>query len=136
MADWQLKRNDTDETLIFPEDMRWTDEFNWSDLAQSTPEYTRAGAQVIQQSTKLAGRPITLGGEWVWNDRGDYKTLQAWSEVPKLQMTLTRGNADAAENYTVIFRNHDGAIDCEPVLFLTPEPDDAPYTGEIKLITI
>ncbi|PID65573.1 MAG: hypothetical protein CR977_00795 [Gammaproteobacteria bacterium] len=131
-----LFRADINETIELPEDMQWTDEFEWSDLAQATPQYTRGGALVIQQSTKLAGRPVTLGGEWVWVNRGDYKKLQEWTAIPQLQMTLTLHNANPARTFTVTFRTHEGAIDCRPVVFTAPELDDAPYTGEIRLIII
>lgn len=136
MSDNTLKRNDTNETITLPQDMQWQDEFTWSDLAQSIPQRTRGGALVIQQSQKLSGRPITLGGEWVWSDRGDYKKLQEWSAVKKMTMTLTLSNADPIRTFAVAFRTHEGAIDCRPVVFATPEPDNAPYTGEIRLMTI
>ncbi len=133
MANWQVKRNDNNATIELPQDMRWLDEFNWSNLAQSNPVYTLGGAVHVQQGQKLAGRPITLGGEWIWLTRGDFETLQAWAAVPELKLTLT--HYDARE-FTVIFRNHDKAIACEPVDYLTPEADDDSYTGKIYLMTI
>lgn len=131
-----LTRTDTNETIELPQDMQWVDEFDWSDLAQANPRYTRAGALVIQQSTKLAGRPITLAGEWVWINRGDLKKLKAWSNVAKLKMSLTLNSVTPAVVAPTIFRVHDGALDCEPVNFETPESDNAQYTGEIRLMII
>lgn len=136
MSNWILQRQDNNEQIELPEDMQWQDEFDWSDLAQSPPRYTRGGALVIQQSEKLAGRPITLSGEWVWNPRGIFKTLQAWSAVPQLKLQLERGNAEQPESFAVTFRTHEGAIACQPVVFTTPENAEEPYTGEIRLMTI
>lgn len=133
MTNWQLKRNDTNETIELPQDLLWSDEFDWSRLAQSAPKYTVGGAVVIQQGVKLAGRPITLTGEWVWLKRGDYQQLQDWSAVPALQMTLTRYDGRV---FSVIFSNHDKAIDCQPVVYRTPEKADDPYTGSIYLMTV
>ncbi|PID62007.1 MAG: hypothetical protein CR974_03920 [Gammaproteobacteria bacterium] len=130
---WQLKRNDNDETIELPQDMRWLDEFNYSKLAQSPPVRTLSGSVIVQQGIKVAGRPITLGGEWVWLERGDFETLQAWAEVPELKLTLTHYDGRV---FTVIFRNHETPINCQPVIYLTPETDDAPYTGAINLMTV
>ena len=69
MANWKLKRNDTSEELEFDQDMHWTDEFNWSAIAQTQPVYSLAGAVLVQQGIKQAGRPITLDGDWVWYGR-------------------------------------------------------------------
>ncbi len=129
---WLLQRNDTQESIELPQDMRWLDELKWSKLAQSPPKRTITGDAIVQQGLKLSARPITLGGEWVWLERGDFEILQQWSEVPLLTMTLTHYSGD---KYKVMFRNHEAPIDCEPVNFETPEPDDAPYTGEIRLMT-
>lgn len=46
--------------LHLSDDLLWTDEFEWSALAQAEPERTLSGAQVVQQSIKRAGRPVTL----------------------------------------------------------------------------
>lgn len=131
---WILKRNDNDDTVNLPPDLRWSDEFEWSNLAQSSPERTRGGANVIQQSVKLSGRPITLTtDDKVWIERGIIKKLQEWTAVPKLKMTLTHYDGTT---YQVTFRTHDQALDVEPALFEMPETDKSNYTGTIKLITI
>lgn len=133
MNNWKLTRADTGAEIEFPQDLRWFDEFDWSPVAQSNPTYTIGGAMVIQKGIKTAGRPITLGGEWAWLTRGQFKLLQSWASEPDLNMTLTHYDGTT---YSVIFRNHEKAIDCEPVNYQTPESDDDPYTGNINLITI
>lgn len=130
---WQLKRKDDNSIIELPQDLYWSDEFDWADLAQSSPVYTLAGAVVLQQGTKQAGRPITLTGVWVWLKRSDYATLQTWSAVPELEMELTHYDGRV---FNVCFRNHDQAIACEPVVYRTPENPSDQYTGSINLMTI
>lgn len=130
---WQLKRNDDNNLIELPQDLQWSDEFDWADLAQSNPVYTLAGSVVIQQGMKQAGRPITLTGTWVWLKRDDYAVLQTWSAVPELEMTLTHYDGRV---FNVCFRNHDQALACEPVVYRTPEIPGDPYTGSIHLMTI
>lgn len=132
-TNWTLKRKDNNAIVTFPQDLIWTDEFAWSAIAQSTPARTLSGALIIQQGTKLAGRPITLGGEWVWHRRADLLTLQSWTAVPELQMTLTHYDQ---RTFNVIFRSHETAIDASPVLYLTPEDPGEPYQATLNLMTV
>ncbi len=97
---WQLKRNDTNELLELHEQFDWADEYDWTSLAQSPPVYTLSGSQIIQQSTKKAGRPITLDGTHTITSRDDIETIQTWASVPKLTMTLTHPKG---QEYQVIF---------------------------------
>ena len=49
----------------------------------------------------LAGRPVTLAGEWIWLDRATLTTLAAWADVPELEMTLA--HPDGADSSTSCF---------------------------------
>lgn len=133
MVMWQLKRNDTKQVIELPEDLYWTDEFDWSRIAQSAPVYMLSGAMSIQQGVKKAGRPITLTGDWVWLKRSDLLTLQSWTDVAELTMTLTHYDG---RTFEVIWRLHDKGISTSPVEYTTPEPSDADYTATIRLMTI
>ena len=73
---WQLKRKDTGETLALPADLQWQDEMDWNAVAQAAPQRTLSGALVIQQGTKLNGRPVTLAGDWAWHRRSDLLRLR------------------------------------------------------------
>lgn len=131
---WQLKRNDTNEVMDLPEDLQWVDEFSWSKIAQSAPEYSITGAMFIQQGTKKAGRPITLGGDWAWVKRSDLVALRSWCDIPKLTMSLTHPDGQTS---TVMWRLHDTALDnTNPVDYQAPEEDKDPYTATFKLMTI
>lgn len=98
--DWTLTRQDNNETIKLHEQFVWADEFDWTELAQSNPVYTLTGAMIIQQGTKKAGRPITLNGDNTRTTRADLAKLQAWADVPELQMTLTHPKG---KEYKVIF---------------------------------
>lgn len=130
---WELKRNDTSAIVRLPEGVYWSDEFSYSKVAQSSPVYTLNGALIIQQGVKQAGRPITLGGQWAWINRGDFKKLKEWRDTPLLEMTLTHYDL---RTFQVVFRNHEAAIECEPLFYETPESNNDIYSGEIRLITI
>lgn len=133
MAMWQLKRNDTKQVIELPEDLYWIDEFDWSRIAQSAPVYMLSGAMSIQQGIKKAGRPITLTGDWVWLKRSDLLTLQSWTDVAELTMTLTHYDE---RTFKVIWRLHDKGITASPVEYTTPESSDADYIATIRLMTI
>ena len=89
----------------------------------------------MQQGTKLAGRPVTLGNEdqHNWLRKATITTLLAWADVPELEMTLTTPDG---RSLNVTFRTHDGALQASPVRWMHDEDDDAWYHAEIRLMTI
>ncbi|RPD86221.1 hypothetical protein EGK75_07525 [Neisseria weixii] len=130
---WILKRNDTNERIELPQDIRWRDEFEWSKVAQAAPQRTLSGGLIIQQGVKLNGRPITLSGSWVWHTLDTVRRLREWSDTPELEMTLS--HYDGRE-FNVVFRLHDSALgNVEPVRYATPEAGSERYTAEILLMT-
>ncbi len=42
-----------------PDDLHWSNEYDWSATEQAE-EYTVTGALILEPSTRLSGRPITL----------------------------------------------------------------------------
>ena len=131
---WQLKRKDSGAVIRLPQDMRWTDEFDWSKVAQAAPQRTLSGGLVIQQGVKLNGRPVTLSGDWVWLNRADLAALRDWSDTPELEMELTHYDG---RTFNVVFRLHDAALGkAEPVHYSTPEKDSEKYTVTINLMTV
>nr|DAV16090.1 MAG TPA: hypothetical protein [Caudoviricetes sp.] len=133
MTPWTLTRKDNNATLELPADMRWTDEFDWQALAQSNVQYSLGGAAIIQQGTMLAGRPVTLGGEWIWLDRATLTTLAAWADVPELEMTLAHPDG---RQLNVCFARP-ALSDCAPVAYRAPEDGTAQYEAPtIHLMTI
>lgn len=128
-----LTRKDNNATLELPADMRWRDEFDWQALAQSSVQYSLGGSAIIQQGTMLAGRPVTLGGEWIWLDRATLETLAAWADVPELEITLTHPDG---RQLNVCFARP-ALSDCAPVAYRAPEDGTAQYEAPtIHLMTI
>ena len=133
MTPWTLTRKDNNATLELPGDMRWRDEFDWQALAQSQVQYSLGGSAIIQQGTMLAGRPVTLGGEWIWLDRATLTTLAAWADVPELEMTLAHPDG---RQLNVCFARP-ALSDCAPVAYRAPEDGTAQYEAPtIHLMTI
>ena len=133
MTPWTLTRKDNNATLELPADMRWRDEFDWQALAQSQVQYSLGGSAIIQQGTMLAGRPVTLGGEWIWLDRATLETLAAWADVPELEITLTHPDG---RRLNVCFARP-ALSDCAPVAYRAPEDGTAQYEAPtIHLMTI
>jgi len=133
MTPWTLTRKDNNATLELPADMRWRDEFDWQALAQSSVQYSLGGSAIIQQGTMLAGRPVTLGGEWIWLDRATLETLAAWADVPELEITLTHPDG---RRLNVCFARP-ALSDCAPVAYRAPEDGTAQYEAPtIHLMTI
>lgn len=128
-----LTRKDNNDSLELPADMRWRDEFDWQALAQSSVQYSLGGSAIIQQGTMLAGRPVTLGGEWIWLDRATLTTLAAWADVPELEMTLAHPDG---RQLNVCFARP-ALSDCAPVAYRAPEDGTAQYEAPtIHLMTI
>ena len=76
--------------FTLPDGLRWTDEFAWSETAQNVG-YLVSGASLVEESQKLAGRPITLTGgrRWAWITRAQAEALHAALTAPGAQFVLT-----------------------------------------------
>lgn len=76
-------------TITLPQGLRWADEYDWSPIMQST-SYSLTGALIVNQATKLAGRPITLvgGKDFAWLTRTEVIALKVLLDAGE-EMTLT-----------------------------------------------
>lgn len=85
--------------IKLPDGLRFSDEFAWSPVAQAS-EYTLTGSLIVEQSTKQAGRPITLvgGKDFAWMTRAEVSTLKALLDTGA-EMTLTLHDA---RHFTVL----------------------------------
>lgn len=121
--------------LSLPDDLEWTDEFDWIPVEQSA-EYSLTGSMVVETAEKLSGRPITLVGreKVAWLSRADVLQLRAWAATPGKVLTLTLADARV---FSVLFRHQDApAIEAAPVLFMAPmEPTDF-YVATLKFMEI
>ena len=134
MTNWQLTRTDTNDTVELPQDMQWVDEFGWSSVVQTEPAYSLSGSLLVQQGKRLAGRPITLSGEWVWHKRQTVETLMRWAEEINLPLELTHYDG---RRFTVAFRLHDTALgEVSAVQYATPENENERYVLTVNLMTV
>lgn len=100
--------------VTLPDDLQWTDEYAWSPVARAS-EYSLTGALVVEEAVKLAGRPITLAGEWAWIDITTLADLRALAATPGWTGTLVLADG---RSFTVAFR--EGGVTAEPVFFEAP----------------
>lgn len=84
-----LTLSDGTTTLALP-DLIWEDEDQWDALVQSA-EHTLSGALVIEEATRLSGRPVTLaGGEpFAWLTRAQVAALRSLGAAAGAVLTLT-----------------------------------------------
>jgi hypothetical protein len=113
---------DETTTLTLPGSLHWDGEFGWVAMGQSVGTAV-TGALVIQESARLAGRPIDLlandGSPWI--RREDLIALHA-SVTPGREMVLTVHDGRA---FTVRWRLEGGSpIEAETVLPGLADPID------------
>lgn len=133
--------------LELPGDLVFADEYEWCEVERKT-EYSLTGALIVQESTKLAGRPITLsarqealhkkrlinetgGYGHIWISRSTLDDLISKANTPALEMTLVLPDD---QTFTVMFREE--GISAQPLYHIMPHEDADPYYVVIKLITV
>lgn len=100
--------------VTLPDDLQWTDEYAWSPVARAS-EYSLTGALIVEEAAKLAGRPITLGGEWAWIGIATLTALRALAATAGWTGTLVLADS---RSFTVAFR--DDGVTAEAVMFEAP----------------
>jgi len=130
--------------VTLPDGLAWEDEFAWTVTAQAT-EYGLTGSLIVEESTRQAGRPITLIGQsdggrhTAWLDRTDLLALMTLLDDPGAIHTLTLHDN---RTFTVMARHGDGAVSARPVPrvgnFLPADPDgDSWYVIEaVRLMEV
>lgn len=119
--------------IQIPEDVWWTDEFAWNELAQET-ETGLDGALIIHQGVRLEGRPITLAsnapGGWV--PRGTVLALHAQRALPDTRLALILADG---RQFTVM---HDAAreFSAEPIRAFAGMTTAANYRITLPLIQV
>ena len=134
----QLKNLSTGVELVLPDDLLWSDEYNWSPTVAST-SYLVTGALLIQSATRQAGRPITLVGapDMAWVTRATVEQLRAWAASPVGSATgrFVLAFADG-RTFTVVFRHAESPIEAEPVLGFPSRVDTDFYRMTLKFLEI
>ncbi|WP_168377664.1 hypothetical protein [Acinetobacter cumulans] len=117
----KIKRISTSETVSIEDGFFWSDEFSWKTKEQSL-EYAMDGTPIIQEGTKLSGRPITLvpaDSGMGWASLGVVRKLQAWSVLNE-QFELQFEWAHDTRSFNVVFNHADGALEATPVKGIPP----------------
>ena len=114
-------------TLALSDRLIWSDEYEWSAVAQSTV-YSTNGAMLVDVAVMQAGRPITLDGTDTnaWLSRSTCDALHAWAAVPAAVFTLVLRGVSRQ----VIFAHDDsgrGGFDAQPVWRLL----DSELSGDV-----
>lgn len=129
-------------SLILPDDLIWTDEFDWSPVGQQIT-VTSGGSLVVEETAMQAGRPITLEGgpDRGWMDRATLSQLQTLAAAPAASYTLTLNDG---RQFNVAFRRQQvsslpggGApIKAQPVVDYSHVDDSDRYIVSLYLITV
>lgn len=104
------------EELLLPNDLLWSDEFDWSPV-EATNTYTLTGSLIIEQGTKQAGRPISLSAEpdMAFVTRATVQTLRNWAAIAGRKFKLVFQYPSDARQFLVVFNHADEPISAEPV---------------------
>jgi hypothetical protein len=115
-------------TLALPDGLRWTDEFAWSPVAQSTAS-SLTGALLIQEGTRSAGRPLTLTGgrNWAWMNRTELLALQTLLDTQTDGLTLALH--DGRQIPVIPARDGDGPLSASPVPVVRDSAPADPSSG-------
>lgn len=77
------------DAITLPEDLIWSDEYDWSNVVQSVQK-SLTGALVIQEASQAKGRLITLRGgiDAAWITKSVADSIKAKVDTVDLTMTL------------------------------------------------
>jgi hypothetical protein len=104
------------EELILPNDLLWSDEFDWSQVTASQV-YTLTGALVIEQGVRLAGRPISLSAQddMAWVTRSVAQKLKDWAGYANRKFRLVFEYPTDTRQFLVAFAHADNPFSSRPV---------------------
>lgn len=107
MSATPITLSDGTTSVTLPSSLEWVDEYAWQPVEQST-EYSITGALIVDQTERMAGRPITLSGTERRSTllRETLDQLAIWAATPGEELTLTLRTVERA----VIF-NHPNAME-------------------------
>lgn len=113
---WRLQASVLGLDIQLPQDLEWIDEFSWSPI-QQTVDTTLTGALVIQESTQLRGKPITLQGKddmgWIQRSVGEQLLLMRNTSGLVMNLQYVHYDVDTSVygtisfQYDVMFRHYE-----------------------------
>lgn len=120
--------------ITLPEDLEWSDEYDWSPVGQEIA-ISMTGALIIEEAAQIKGRPITLQGNddrSSWASRGVVEALRVKAASPGLSMTLNfRGTEHA-----VMFRRDQVPVSARQVVGYADPIDTDYYHVTIRLMEV
>lgn len=121
--------------LELPDDLLWSDEFDWHPVQQTT-EYSTTGALIIDVGMRQAGRPITLEGDdsTAWMRRSVCDQLRTWAALPGEVFALQLRGVGRA----VVFDHARGAFEARPLMHMA-DPSVTPdmyYVPRLRFLEV
>lgn len=134
----KLKDNVTLAEIILSDDMTWGDELNWVPIV-SQNTYSVTGALIIQQSTKLAGRPITLSArdsDMGWLPRSTVSLLRTAASIPNRKFTLYLEYPSDTRSFIVMFDHSKTPVAASSAKGLSDHESDDEFKVTLQLIEV
>jgi hypothetical protein len=122
--------------IHIPAGCRWIDEFDWTPV-ESSVERSVSGALIIDQSARLAGRPITLqaSDNAGWYGMTRAVVAQLYTLASQTGQTHALILADGRQ-FDVVFSPGEEAISAAPLADTETPSVDWPYIITLRLITV
>lgn len=96
--------------VTLPDDSIWKDEFEYAPISQNV-SVTLGGRQIIEETARIKGRPITLYCHWL--DKLELDALVVERDTLDNTMTLT---LDDGRVFSVRFKQGSRAIDAKAII--------------------
>jgi hypothetical protein len=121
-------------SITLPDDLEWTDEYDWDTIRQDVQPMI-GGGMIVSESVVTAGRPFTLvSGENVWVTKTTLDQIYVLANALDKQLTLTLPDA---RTFTVMFRrDSEKAYEAKPVWRKTIQSSSDNYTLTLRLMEV
>jgi hypothetical protein len=123
--------------VTLPDDLLWTDEFTWVKAGQARSRALQ-GSLIIETSTALAGRPISLSAkdDMAWIPRSMLERLYAWASLENTELLLTFEYPDDVRTFSVMFDQQASPIEAAPVKGFPAHSQEDWFTVKLKFIEV
>lgn len=121
-------------SIDLPDDLFWSDEFSWSPVGQNA-ERTLDGQLIIEESTAIAGRPITMEGaeDMAWVERATVLQLISLRDMTGKTFKLTLKDD---RQFTVKFNQSAVSVDARPVTNWKQSDDGDWYKLTLRFLEV
>ena len=121
--------------VTLSEDFNWSDEFDWQPVEQTIAR-SITGALIIESSSRIGGRPITLeppDEQSAWVKLVDLNVIRGWAAIAGRVMVLNIHGV----NRNVIFSHHESnAVSAKPVVFYNSQDTTDNYLVTLKFMEV